>query len=79
MTLEDLFEILSKLPGHENLVFEEYRITQEMHDPGNPGEAHYYLTGPDRFYLYLSQIDQGEERNIEEYVEEAMSEAEGRA
>ena len=78
MTLAELFKILSQLPGHENICLEEFRITQDLNDPGFPSEAHFYLTGPDRFYLYLSQIDQGDERTIEDYVAEVNAEAEMR-
>lgn len=69
MTLQDLFETLQKLPGHEKLVNEDYRLTMDLYDPGNPSELHFYLTGPDTFYLFQTLIDQGDEMTLEEYMQ----------
>ena len=71
MTLQDLYAALSALPKHDNLKLEEYRIVQDIYDPGNPAEAHFYLTGPNSFYLYLTQIDEGDHRDLAEYIAEA--------
>lgn len=71
MTLAELFEHLKSLPGHDNLVLEDYRITQEVYDPSGPNEVHYYLTGPQAFYIYMSIADEGYETNLAEYIADA--------
>tara|TARA_R110000765_G_scaffold239082_4_gene341707 strand:- start:736 stop:957 length:222 start_codon:yes stop_codon:yes gene_type:complete len=73
MTLKELYEKLKLLPGHENIILEDYRITMDIYDPGNPAEAHFYLTGPDSFYLYLTEIDQGDHRSFEEYSADTIT------
>ena len=73
MTLKDLHKMLSELPGHDNLLLEDYRIVQEIYDPGNPAEVHFYLTGPDTIYVYLTQIDQGEHWSLDQYANEARA------
>ena len=78
MTLEELFANLSRLPGHETVVLEDYRVTQELNDPGNPSKIHFYLTGPDRFYIHLTQIEEGRDTTLDDYTSEVMAEVEMR-
>jgi hypothetical protein len=68
MTLTELHKALSDLPGHGDLVLEEYRIRQDVYDPGNDYAVYFYLTGPKTFYLYTEQTDEGYETTFEEYA-----------
>lgn len=71
MTLAELFERLKSFPRHENLVLEDYRITQDVYDPGNPQEVHFYLTGPETFFVFMTMTDEGYETTLAEYTSNA--------
>ena len=69
MTLSELYKEMKTLPDHDDLLLEDYRFVQNVYDPGNDYQIHFYLTGPGKFFVFNTQIDEGYETTLADYKE----------